>query len=92
MLHVSSRLAVSKARLALADLYNVAIRIANVAARLAVLFLWLCDERGSSTTPQFIARLNICDADIRDGRPLSLRETPSSDRAFQSGSNSRRAD
>ena len=66
MLCVSSRLAVSEARLALADLYNVAIGIANVAARLAVLFLGLCDELGSSTTPKLIARLNICDADIHE--------------------------
>src|SRR5271165_424463 len=50
-LHVSRRLAVSEARLALADFYDVSIRIANVAARLAVLFLWLCDKLGSSTSP-----------------------------------------
>jgi hypothetical protein len=49
--YVSCRLAVSEARLALADPYNVAVRIANVAARLAILFLWLCDELGSSTAP-----------------------------------------
>ena len=34
--HVSCRLAVSKVRLALPNFYNIAIRIANVAARLAV--------------------------------------------------------
>jgi hypothetical protein len=44
-------LAVSDARLALADFYDVTVRIANVAARLAVLFLWLCDKLGSSTSP-----------------------------------------
>ena len=47
-----------------ANFYNITIRIANVAARLAVLVLWLCDKLGSSTSPQFIARLNICNADI----------------------------
>jgi hypothetical protein len=62
--HVSCRLAVSEARLALADFYNVTIRISNVAARLAVLFLWLCDKLGSSISPEFIARLNIRNAYI----------------------------
>ena len=45
------RSAVSDARLALPDFYNVTIRIANVAARLAILVLWLCDELGSSASP-----------------------------------------
>ena len=45
------RLAVSEAWLALADFYYVAIGITHVAARLAVLFLWLCDKLGSSTSP-----------------------------------------
>jgi hypothetical protein len=49
--HVSCRLAVSDARLALPNFYNVTIRIANVAARLAVLVLWLCDKFGSSISP-----------------------------------------
>ena len=49
--HVPYGLAVSEARLALADFYNVTIRIANVAACLAVLFLWLCDKLGSSISP-----------------------------------------
>ena len=49
--HVSCRLAVSEARLALPNFYNVTIRIANVAERLAVLFLWLCDKLGSSISP-----------------------------------------
>ena len=35
--HVSRRSAVSEVRLALPNLYNIAIRIANLAARLAVL-------------------------------------------------------
>ncbi len=50
-LYVSCRLAVSEAWLALADFYYVAIGITHVAARLAVLFLWLCDKLGSSTAP-----------------------------------------
>ena len=44
-------LAVSEAWLALADFYYVAIGITHVAARLAVLFLRLCDKLGSSTAP-----------------------------------------
>jgi hypothetical protein len=50
-LHVSCPLAVNDARLALPNFYNVTIRIANVAARLAVLVLWLCDKLGSSASP-----------------------------------------
>jgi|ERR1700736_3233297 hypothetical protein len=57
-------LAVSNPRIALPNFYNITIRIANVAARLAVLGLRLRDELGSSTSPKFIARLNICNADI----------------------------
>src|SRR6202050_3569521 len=49
---------------ALPDLDNVTVRIADVAANLAVLGDWLCDELGSSTFPQFIARLNIRNAEI----------------------------
>jgi hypothetical protein len=49
--HVSGRLAVSEVRLALPNFYNITIRIANVAARLAVLLLWLCDKLGSSISP-----------------------------------------
>lgn len=48
---VSCRLAVSETRFALADFYNVTIRIANVAVRLGVRFLWLCDKLGSSIPP-----------------------------------------
>src|SRR5580704_1712829 len=44
-------LAVSDARVALPNFYNVAVRIANVAARLAVLGFWLRDELGSSLSP-----------------------------------------
>ncbi len=49
--HVSRRSAVSDARLALPNFYNITIRIANVAARLAVLVLGLCDKLGSSISP-----------------------------------------
>src|SRR5438552_5053643 len=49
---------------ALSDLDNVTVRIADVAARLAVLGDRLRDELGSSTSPRFVARLDIRDADI----------------------------
>src|SRR5580698_2874507 len=49
---------------ALADLDNIAVRIADVAANLAVLGYRLRNELGSSTFPQFIARLDIRNADI----------------------------
>ena len=62
--YASRCLAVGNARVALPNLYNIAIRIANVAARLAVLGLRLGDELGPSTSPKFITRLNICNADI----------------------------
>ena len=58
------RLAVSNARIALPNFYNIPIGVAYVAARLAVLGLWLRDKLGSSTSPKFITRLNICNADI----------------------------
>src|SRR5579863_3054073 len=58
--------AVGNARLALANFYNVAIGIANVAARFTVFVLWLRDEFCSPTSPQLIARLNIGDADIHE--------------------------
>ena len=66
MLSASCRLAVSDARVALPNFYNVAIRIANVAARLAVFGLRLGDELGSSASPQLVARLNIRNADIHE--------------------------
>ena len=44
-------LTVLEVRLALSDLDNITVRIADVAARLAVLVLWLRDELGSSTFP-----------------------------------------
>src|SRR5208283_5436480 len=49
---------------ALSDLDNVTVRIADVAANLSVLGYWLRDELGSSTFPQFIARLNIRNPEI----------------------------
>src|SRR5271165_1980195 len=48
---VSCHLAVSEVRLPLPNFYNITIRIANVAARLAVLVLWLCDKLGSPASP-----------------------------------------
>ena len=44
-------LAVSNPRIALPNFYNITIRIANVAVRLAVRVLWLCDKLGSSIPP-----------------------------------------
>ncbi len=49
---------------ALSDLDNITVRIADVAANLAVLGYWLRDELGSSTFPQLVASLNIRNADI----------------------------
>src|SRR5277367_6504233 len=49
---------------ALSDLDNVAVRIADVAANLAVLGDRRGNELGSSTFPQFIARLNIRNPEI----------------------------
>src|SRR5271165_1157981 len=49
---------------ALSDLDNIAVRIADVAANLAVLGYRLRDELGSSTFPQLVASLNIRNADI----------------------------
>jgi hypothetical protein len=55
---------------ALSDFDDIAIGIADVAAYLAVLGYRLRDELGSSTFPQFIARLNICNADIHKAADL----------------------
>ena len=63
-LHASGCSAISNARVALPNFYNIAIGIANIAARLTVLGLRLRDELCSSTSPKFITRLNICNADI----------------------------
>src|SRR5277367_1588973 len=54
----------------LSDLDNVSVGIADVAARLAGLGDRLGDELRSSTSPQFIARLNICNADIHKAADL----------------------
>ena len=66
LLMCSCRSAVSNARVALPNFYNIAIGIANVAARLAVLGLRLGDELRSSTSPKLITRLNICNADSHE--------------------------
>ena len=47
---------------ALSDLDNITVRIADIAANLAVLGYRLRDELGSSTFPQFVARLDIRNA------------------------------
>jgi hypothetical protein len=49
--HVTRRLAVGNARVALPNFYDVAIGIANIAASLTVLGLGLREEFGSSTSP-----------------------------------------
>src|ERR1700723_2144204 len=49
---------------ALSDLDNVAVRIADVAANLAVLGNRRREELGSPAFPQFVARLNIGNAEI----------------------------
>ena len=46
------------------NLDNISVRIADVAARLAVLGDRLRDELRPSTFPQFIARFNIRNAEI----------------------------
>src|ERR1700720_4787924 len=51
---------------ALSDFDDITVRIADVAAYLAVLGDRLRDELGSSTFPQFIAGLNIRDAEIHE--------------------------
>ena len=50
-LQVPCRLPVSDARVTLPNFYNVAIGIADVAARLAVFGFWFGDELGASTFP-----------------------------------------
>src|SRR5689334_16418633 len=49
---------------ALSDLDNISVGIPDVAARLAILGDRLRDELGSSTSPQFVASLNIRNAEI----------------------------
>jgi hypothetical protein len=50
---------------ALSDLDDIAVRIADIAADLAILWDRLRDELRSSTFPQLVARLNIGDAEIQ---------------------------
>ena len=49
---------------ALSDLDDVTVWVADVAANLAVLGYWRREELGSPTFPQFIARLDIRNAEI----------------------------
>src|SRR5580698_5532708 len=49
---------------ALSNLNNVAVRIADVAANLAVLGDWRRYEFGASAFPQLVARVNICNAKV----------------------------
>src|SRR6202166_1943703 len=51
---------------ALSDLDNVTVRIADVAANLAVLRDRRREELGSPAFPQFVARLNIRNAEIQE--------------------------
>src|SRR3954452_2971282 len=51
-------------RLTLSDLDHVTVRVADVAARLAVFVLRLRDELGPSAFPQVVAGMNIRDADV----------------------------
>src|SRR4051812_11958214 len=57
---------VSDARVTLPNLNNVTVRIANVAARLTIFWLWLRDELRSPTSPKCIALLNIGDANVHE--------------------------
>ena len=61
-----SRLAVSDAWVALPNFNDVAIGIANIAARLAIFGFGLREELSSSTSPQFVAGLNIGNANIHE--------------------------
>src|ERR1700679_843391 len=60
----NARLTIGDARFALSNFDNVAVRIADVAANLARFVHWLRDELGSAAAPEFIARLNIGNANI----------------------------
>src|SRR4051794_13529876 len=59
-------LTVFEVRLALSNLDNVPVGIADVAPPLAVLIKRLRDELGSSTSPQLVASLNIRDSEIHE--------------------------
>src|SRR5579862_3312061 len=62
-IHPRRALAVLERR-ALSDLDDVAIRIADIAANLAVLGNRRREELRSPAFPQFVARLNICNAEV----------------------------
>src|SRR5580698_15845 len=62
--------AVGEFRLALPDFYNIAVGIADVAARLAVFVFRLGDERGAAAFPLRIVNLNLRDADIHEAAHL----------------------
>src|SRR5215831_15973507 len=59
-------LAVGELRLALSDLDNVAVRIADVAAPLTVLVERLRDELGAPTLPLLVARLNVRHPEVHE--------------------------
>lgn len=62
----ATELAVGNVRIALPDLDEVAVRIADVAPRFAVLFLRLRDEFGSPRSPCLVAGVNVCNPDIHE--------------------------
>src|ERR1700761_9031551 len=51
---------------ALSNLDEISVRVADIAARLAVLGDRLRDELRTATFPQFIARLNISNAEVHE--------------------------
>ena len=82
--HPGRALAVLNVR-ALSDLDKITVRIPDVAANLAVLLHRLRDELGTSTRPQFIARLNIRNAEIH--KAVDVIRVGDADRAYASNSN-----
>ena len=54
----------------MADFDDVAVWIADVASRLAILVYGLREKRCASTLPQFVARLNVRDADIHEATDM----------------------
>jgi hypothetical protein len=72
-----------KARLALPDFDGIAVRVADVAACLAVFVETFGEKFRSAAFPKFVAPLNICDANIHKttnqigiGPPRSRRINP----------------
>ena len=63
-------LPVLEAGFALADFDDVAVWIADVASRLAVLVYRLREKRCASTLPQLVARLNVRNADIHEATDM----------------------